>query len=280
MSVDAAAVGDGGSPGRQLDTRVCWAAAVTATGITVLFLSRRLPTGDGKQGGPDTSSMRGILAAGPEFQRAAHRLAGRQPHPGVALMEDRARTDRCEQAGLAQSLVDKGRCVSEAYCTPAEFTGDAAPGGREAEPSTEQVEPEHPADCGTYGQGHVAHYIGIRVRGAQPWGWRDGVVTSIRGLHLQIKYLHEDGSVSCWHHQDLSDELAVGSPVRVFESALLDTGNRWISVRTEGGLGPVAEPADPELWAPEINTTITDLHAGRGIVVNAPTDHPDHHISL
>ena len=50
-------------------------------------------------------------------------------------------------------------------------------------------------------------------------------------------------------------------------TTLLDTGNGWISVRTEGGLGAVAEPADPELWAAEVNTTITDLHAGRGIVV-------------
>jgi len=132
----------------------------------------------------------------------------------------------------------------------------------------EPTEAEHAINCGVYGQGHVPHHIGIRVQAGRPWGWRDGVITSIHGLNVGVTYLQEAGSVTCWHHRDLSDELAVGCPVRVYESTLLDTGKGWISVRTEGGLGAVAEPAQPELWAPEVPTTITDMHSGRGIVVD------------
>lgn len=162
--------------------------------------------------------------------------------------------------------------MSETESTPTESTAETATEGHSPTPgsSTDPDQAEHPANCGTYGQGHVAHYIGIRVLGGQPWGWRDGVVTSIRGLDLQVRYLQEDGSVSCWHHRDLSGELAVGSPVRIYEPSLLDTGRGWISIRTEGGLGAVTEPADPELWASEVSITIADMHAGRGIVVDGP----------
>ncbi len=164
--------------------------------------------------------------------------------------------------------------MSDSRNTAVDSTASTAPDHEQKEPAAgiEQVEADHPANCGMYGRGHAAHHIGIRVLGGRPWGWRDGVVTSIRGLDLQVRYLQEDGSVSCWHHRDLSGELAVGSPVRVYESSLLDTGHGWISVRTEGGLGAVEEPDDPELWAAEISTTITDLHAGRGIVIDGPDD--------
>ena len=165
-----------------------------------------------------------------------------------------------------QSLVGR-YCVSATGITPTESTAETA-ADRSHMPAADRVDADHPANCGTYGNGHVAHYIGIRILGGRPWGWRDGVVTSIRGLDLQVRYLQEDGAVSCWHHRDLSNELAVGSPVRVFESSLLDTGNGWISVRTEGGLGAVPEPTDPDLWASEVNTTIADLNTGRGIVVD------------
>lgn len=162
--------------------------------------------------------------------------------------------------------------MSETRSTQTESTAALAADGHPlaSGPSTEPVDAEHPANCGTYGNGHVAHYIGIRVLGGRPWGWRDGVVTSIRGLSMQVRYLHEDGSVWCWHHRDLSGELAVGSPVRVYEGSLLDTGCGWVSVRTEGGLGSVQKPDHPELWASKGNTTIADLHAGRGLAVDRP----------
>ena len=129
----------------------------------------------------------------------------------------------------------------------------------------------HPAMCHIYGEGHVVHHIQARIVGSRPWGWRDGIVTSISGHDLNVRYLSADGSVSCWHHRNLSVELTVGRPVRVNEGqALLDIGRGWISVRTEGGLGAITEPADPELWVSEFNTTIADLHAGRGIVIDGP----------
>lgn len=132
------------------------------------------------------------------------------------------------------------------------------------------TEPDDSTNCGIFGRGHLANPTGIRVQAGHPWRWRDGVVTSIWGLSVHVSYVLEGGSILCWHHRDLAGELAVGSPVRVYEPTLLDTGNGWISVRTEGGLGAVDEPAQPELWTSELPTTIIDMQAGRGIVVDRP----------
>ena len=130
--------------------------------------------------------------------------------------------------------------------------------------------------CQRYSAGHVVHFIQARLAGESPWGWRDGVVTSISHRHLRIEYTFAAGTVRCWHHHDLSAELQVGDPVRVHEQYhLLDGPMGIVCVLCDGGLGAVPDPEHPDLSNHERDAIIVNVATGRGFSVSSPAAQPE-----
>jgi hypothetical protein len=70
--------------------------------------------------------------------------------------------------------------------------------------------------CRSYDSGHNLHFIHARLLGETPWGWRDGIVTSVRGGEVMVAYLEVDHEIRLWHHSSLAT-LLVGAPVQVHE---------------------------------------------------------------
>ena len=102
-------------------------------------------------------------------------------------------------------------------------------------------------------------------------GWRDGIVEECGGHTVRIRYLTQDATVVCWHHNDLSRQLRPGAPVRLHEEFhMLAIPRAWICVLVTDGLGRVPTPDNPELWNSEIVPGIVDLATGIGL----PTDDP------
>lgn len=130
-----------------------------------------------------------------------------------------------------------------------------------------------PDDCASYGSGHQMHFIHAKQVGLRPWGWRDGVVTGREGEWIGIGYVGEAGGVRVWHHRDLAAEIRLGDPVRVHEELHAVAGPfGWLNVAFVGGLGPVPEPAAPELWASETSPGIVDAATGRGVAIDHDPD--------
>ncbi len=125
--------------------------------------------------------------------------------------------------------------------------------------------------CSSYRAGHLAHWIQAKLVGRTPWGWRDGIVEECGGHTVRIRYLTQDATVVCWHHNDLSRQLRPGAPVRLHEEFhMLAIPRAWICVLVTDGLGRVPTPDNPELWNSEIVPGIVDLATGIGL----PTDDP------
>ena len=123
--------------------------------------------------------------------------------------------------------------------------------------------------CQSYRPGHNTHWIHAKHVGRTPWGWRDGVVTDVRGLVVAVRYLIEDHDVRLWHHEDLFPEVRHGDPVRVHERYyVLGGAFGWLNVVVSGGLGAVPEPADPSAWAAEVTGGVQDMGTGRGLALD------------
>jgi hypothetical protein len=106
------------------------------------------------------------------------------------------------------------------------------------------------------------------MAGESPWGWRDAVVTAMRGLEVTVEYVTDEGRPVLWHHRPLEEYVAVGDPVRMHERySLMDARGHWFSVRLADGLGPVADPDHPELWLAETTVAVVDHAAGVGLPV-------------
>ena len=116
------------------------------------------------------------------------------------------------------------------------------------------------------------HFIHARHIGETPWGWRDGVVESVGpDGWVHVRYLAEDAVVRVWHHDPLAQLLAVGDPVRVHERYYSLGGLfGWLNVVVRGGLGPVPQPDNAELWAQETTGGVVDLSTGRGLALDHP----------
>jgi hypothetical protein len=114
---------------------------------------------------------------------------------------------------------------------------------------------------------HVIHAGRI---GMSPWGWRDGVIIAIGGDGwLEVDYVDEADRVRAWHHEDLTGELALGSPVRVHEEhRALSAPFGGMNLHLTGGLGPVPQPADLEPFRGQFSTGVVDLSTGRGVAVD------------
>ena len=123
--------------------------------------------------------------------------------------------------------------------------------------------------CQSYNPGHNVHFIHARKVGESPWGWRDGLLSSLDATgSLTVEYATEAGQVEAWHHQDLVAELAVGSPVRVHEGwQMLASSAGWLHLNISAGLGTVEEPAFVELWDDQVTYGVVDLSTGRGVDV-------------
>lgn len=125
--------------------------------------------------------------------------------------------------------------------------------------------------CGSYGAGHLMHWIHARHVGESPWGWRDGVISYVHGRWLEVSYV-EDGYVRVWHHEVLAD-LTAGTPVRVHERYhALGGPFGWLNVHAEGGLGDVPEPAEAWLWSDEMTSGVVDNSSGRAIALDHLSD--------
>lgn len=123
--------------------------------------------------------------------------------------------------------------------------------------------------CQHYAPGHNTHWIHAKHVGRSPWGWRDGVVSSLDGHWLEISYLGEGGEIRVWHHDPLGGEVTPGDPVRVHEGLhVLGGPFGWLNVITEGGLGAVPEPAEPALWAGQVTSGVQDLSTGRALAMD------------
>lgn len=117
------------------------------------------------------------------------------------------------------------------------------------------------------------HWIHARKIGQSPWGWRDGVVTSIApDGWLTVDYVLEEGRMIGWHHDGLTNVLKVGSPVRLHEGfrALAGTFG-WVLLFVSEGVGAVEKPTAPELWDDQVTGGVVDLSTGRAL----PLDHLD-----
>lgn len=127
--------------------------------------------------------------------------------------------------------------------------------------------------CQLYWPGHNTHWIHAKHIGRTPWGWRDAVVSSIDGRWVTVDYVLESAQVRLWHHTPLTSELHVADLVRVHEQYYVLGGRfGWLNVVVAGGLGAVAEPAEPRLWADEMTGGVQDLATGRALAL-------DHHLS-
>ena len=123
------------------------------------------------------------------------------------------------------------------------------------------------SNCQAYWPGHQLHWIPAKFVGQAPWGWRDGVVTAIHGSDVTVQYVETDHVLRLWHHRQL--RLAVGQPVRVHERFHVAAGPfGWANVAVTNGLGPVPEPASPELWRPEQSIPVVDLGSGYALPEN------------
>ena len=138
--------------------------------------------------------------------------------------------------------------------------------------------PVKPTACSSRGQcqmfwaGHNTHWIHAKHIGRTPWGWRDAIVTSVGYRWVAVEYLHEPARLRLWHHESLTAEIQTGDPVRVHEQYYVLGGPfGWLNVVVAGGLGEVAEPAEPRLWADEMTGGVQDLSTGRALAL-------DHHL--
>jgi len=114
------------------------------------------------------------------------------------------------------------------------------------------------------------HPVHASQVGRTPWGWRDGVVTSIDGRSVTVAYLDDSASPVLWHHQPLDGVVRVGDLVRVHELFhALGCPAGWFSCVVEDGAGPVPEPADAASWDAEVTRGVVDLSTG----VAAAVDH-------
>ena len=131
--------------------------------------------------------------------------------------------------------------------------------------------------CGSFGHGHLMHWIHTKRIGESPWGWRDGTVNGVDGRWLTVRYLMEPGHVRVWHHESLADVIALGSPVRVHEEYHALGGLfGWVNVLLDSGVGQVPAPEDPSPWAAEMTVGVTDLASGRALPMDhTATDDPD-----
>ena len=127
--------------------------------------------------------------------------------------------------------------------------------------------------CVAYRPGHQMHFIHAKKTGEEPWGWRGGVIATIRhDGWLEIDYTGEPGRVVAFHHLDLTERLAVGDAVRVHEGYhALEARIGWLNLWLGSGLGPVPEPSDPDLWRGEITIPVTDLSTGMAIPLDRRT---------
>ena len=123
--------------------------------------------------------------------------------------------------------------------------------------------------CASYAPGHHMHPIHARKLGESPWGWRDGVVSSVDGGEVVVDYVTVDGHAVLWHHNDLERILPPGTLVRVHEKLHALGGTfGWLNVAVVEGVGPVPTPDDTSAWRSELRIAITDLRSGRAVAVD------------
>src|SRR5512139_382442 len=123
--------------------------------------------------------------------------------------------------------------------------------------------------CASYAPGHHMHPIHARKLGESPWGWRDGVVSSVADDEVVVDYVTVNGQAVLWHHADLESILSSGTLVRVHEELHALGGTfGWLNVAVAEGLGPVPTPDDTSAWRAEMRIAITDVRSGRAVAVD------------
>lgn len=120
--------------------------------------------------------------------------------------------------------------------------------------------------CRSYRPGHLMHLIHAGFVGRTPWGWRDAVVREIGPDNVAVlDHLDGSGAAEIWQHHDLSVAAPPGTPVRLHERYhALAAGRAVLSVLLLRGVGPVPEPALPELWAGEGEMIVVSGATGEG----------------
>lgn len=134
----------------------------------------------------------------------------------------------------------------------------------------EDVDPRRCAGegaCRSYRPGHLLHFIHAGRISRTPWGWRDAVVREISTDNVAVvDYLDGSGTAEIWQHRDLSVAAPPGMPVRLHERYYaLAAGRAVLNVLLLRGIGPVPEPASPDLWAGEGEVIAVDLATGDGL---------------
>ena len=100
-------------------------------------------------------------------------------------------------------------------------------------------------------------------------GVAGGGVGSIDGPWVTVDYVLESARLRLWHHTRLPSELHVADLVRVHEQYYVLGGRfGWLNVVVTGGLGAVAEPAEPQVWADEMTGGVQDLATGRALALD------------
>lgn len=127
--------------------------------------------------------------------------------------------------------------------------------------------------CIAYRPGHQMHVIQANLIGHSPWGWRDGVVSTVTADgRIEVDYVTEPGGVVAWHHDDLTALLSQGTPVRVHEEFhALGASFGWVCLFIASGLGKVPEPENPDLWRVQMTVGVTNLATGRALAMDHVT---------
>lgn len=124
--------------------------------------------------------------------------------------------------------------------------------------------------CRSYAPSHNMHFIHAKQLGLSPWGWRDGVIASVKpNGWIEVDYVTEPGRAVAYHHGDLTGVLAPGDPVRVHEKLhALGASFGWINLWVASGIGPAPEPDNPELWAAQMSWGVVNLATGRALAMD------------
>ncbi len=110
--------------------------------------------------------------------------------------------------------------------------------------------------------------VSVRSRGE----WRDATVVTVDDPVVTARYVLENMTIRIWHHESLTSRLVVSEPVRVHEGYhALGARLGWVNVVVLEGIGEVPEPADREVWRPEMTVGAVDLATGIAIAM----DHVD-----
>lgn len=132
-------------------------------------------------------------------------------------------------------------------------------------------------ECGSHLPGHVLQRVHSKLLGRTPWGWCDGVVTTVEeGGWLTVETTEDVAPVRAWHHRDLRAALRPATRVRVHARHQALAGPLGVlSLVVPEDAHPVPEPVQLDVWAQAVPAPVIDLRTGAVLDPGALQDDPE-----